>query len=248
MSYDTRIRYGANWYGNVNGVRVFRVDTDAAPARDVQAIEIPGRSGDLILDNKKYHNVDMVYTFVFYLGTSAVAESNVRDIKQRLLSSAGYQRLLDNTYSDEYYMAVVKGDIEPVFSPDREMAKMTVTFNRKPQRFLTSGNTRVHCTKDTSGTQIETIVNPASTISQPLFQIYGAGTFKVNDQTITIDSADEYTMIDSEMMDCYKGSVSKNGNVAFSNHEFPVFKGGTNTLEFGPGITEWYITPRWWRL
>lgn len=248
MSYDTRIRYGADWYGNVDGVRVFRVDTDTAPARDIQAIEIPGRSGDLILDNKKYHNVDMVYTFVFYNGRNSLAEGNVTDTKRRLLSSPGYKRLVDNTYPDEFYMAVIKEDFEPVFSPDRNMVKMTVTFNRKPQRFLTSGNTRIHGTKDTAATQSETIANPYSTIAQPLFQIYGTGTFKVNDQIITISSADEYTMIDSEMMDCYKDSVSKNANVTFSNHEFPVLTGGTNTLEFGPGITEWYVTPRLWRL
>ena len=50
------------------------------------------------------------------------------------------------------------------------------------------------------------------------------------------------------MMDAYKGTISKNGNVELSDYNFPVLVPGTNTITLGTGITKVEITPRWWQL
>ena len=86
--------------------------------------------------------------------------------------------------------------------------------------------------------------------ANPLLEVYGSGsaTLKVNGQIITFGNIDGNVSIDSEMMDCFKGSLSQNGNVTFSNNKFPVLLSSTNNIEMGTGITSLYVTPRWWRL
>ena len=196
----------------------------------------------------QYSNVELGYTIIFYenvrsqaLGTTA--RERAESCKNMLLSKSGYKQLKDTQQlSTDYYMAIVSRDLEPVISTDDNLAKFEVWFSRKPQIYMSSGALEWMVTNTAN------ITNPTRFDAQPLITAYGAGTFKVNDQTITISSADEYTVIDSEMMDCYKGSVSKNGLVTFSDHEFPVLVPGVNAVEISSGITKLLVVPRWWRL
>lgn len=91
-----------------------------------------------------------------------------------------------------------------------------------------------------------TIENPTLFDAKPLLRVYGAGTVGIGDYTFTISEADEYTDIDCEMMDCFKGAANKNPYVTFSNYEFPVLVPGVNKITMGAGITKIEITPRWY--
>lgn len=92
------------------------------------------------------------------------------------------------------------------------------------------------------------LTNPTIFPSQPLIRIFGAGTFTLNDITVTVSQADEFTDVDCELMDCYKGNVNKNQYVSFSTYDFPVLKSGQNTVGFAGGVTAVTIIPRWWRV
>lgn len=94
-------------------------------------------------------------------------------------------------------------------------------------------------------TDAMTIENPTLFDAKPLLRVYGAGTLTLGGQTITISTADVYTDIDCEMMDCFKDTVSKNGNVSFSGYDFPVIPPGRNVITMD-GVTQVDITPRWW--
>ena len=94
-------------------------------------------------------------------------------------------------------------------------------------------------------TDAMTIENPTLFDAKPLLRVYGAGTLTLGGQTITISTADVYTDIDCEMMDCFKYTVSKNGNVSFSGYDFPVIPPGRNVITMD-GVTQVDITPRWW--
>lgn len=88
------------------------------------------------------------------------------------------------------------------------------------------------------------IDNPTLFDAKPLLRVYGTGTLGIASSTITISSADVYTDIDCELMDCYKGSANKNAYVVFSSNDFPVLKPGKTGFTFS-GITQVDITPRW---
>ena len=87
--------------------------------------------------------------------------------------------------------------------------------------------------------------NPTLFDALPLLRVYGTGVLGVGSHTITITAADEYTDIDCEMMDCFKGSENKNQYVQFSGNDFPTLEPGINGFTFS-GISKVEVKPRWW--
>ena len=209
-----------------------------APARAYSVYQIPGRNGDLFVDEKRFENVELTYpAFIF-----EDMDENFMALRNFLLSRTGYQRLEDTYHPDEYRMAVYHEAMEPSIDARFEASVFEVKFNCKPQRFLKSGDRVIELTA--SGP----VYNPTMFESKPLLRVYGSGNLGIGSQTVTIANADVYTDIDCEMMDCFKGAVNKNANVSFTDHNFPVLGPGNTNFSLGNGITKVEITPRWWRL
>lgn len=99
-----------------------------APQYDYDFVSIPGRSGDLILDNGRFHNLEVRYpAFV-------VDPSQMAAIRAWLLGARGYQRLTDDYNPDEYRMAVYAVGLEG--DPFNQKAvNFDIVFNCKPQRY-----------------------------------------------------------------------------------------------------------------
>ena len=93
-----------------------------------------------------------------------------------------------------------------------------------------------------------TITNPTDFPSKPRIRVSGTGdgTLTVGNKTITLTDIDEYIVIDSMLMDCYKGTLNQNAKVALA--EFPMFKPGVNNLAYTGDITGLEVLGRWWTL
>ena len=97
-------------------------------------------------------------------------------------------------------------------------------------------------------TVTRTITNPFSFASKPYLKIYGNGI-----GTLMIQSGmsnkiwqleiDDYIEIDSEKMNCYKGTQLRNDKV--SGDGFPMFEKGENSIIFSGEITAIDVVPRW---
>ena len=220
------------------GAVVFPFQIDNAESQQYSAQTIPGRSGDLIYADHRYPNIQHSYDVVIH----SSFQTNFKAMRSFLTASNGYQRLEDTYNTDEYYMAVFQGVIEPTLHTDRALGKFRVVFNRKPQRYLKTGETTTNYTANA------TITNPTAFNAKPLLRVYGAGTLQIGNGAIVISSADEYTDIDCETMEAYKGTLSCNGRVSVSGYDFPVLTPGDNGLVLGTGITQVNVTPRWWRI
>ena len=108
-----------------------------APARDVAAIKVPGRNGELHIDNGRWQNVDLTYN-------DCVIESDFGDkfddFRAYCARHRGYQRLEDTFHPDEYRLADMTQGIKVKKLGTRYNAGwFDLTFNCKPQRFLKSG-------------------------------------------------------------------------------------------------------------
>lgn len=91
--------------------------------------------------------------------------------------------------------------------------------------------------------------NPSLFNSKPLIRVYGIGTFRVNDITVTIASHDKpYIDIDCELQECFYEGENMNEYVSFSGNDFPELQPGDNYMLLASGITKLDITPRWWIL
>jgi phage-related protein len=207
-----------------------------APERVYDAIEIPGRNGVLLGTERRMSNIDVTYPAYIY----ANFKQAMTELKSFLLSQIGYQKIIDSYYPGEYRLGYYAGGMEVEAMPTLDAGQFELTFNCKPQRYLISGDTVQTLTE--SGT----ITNPTAFASAPLLRIYGTGSATVNGVTLTISAADTYTDVDCELMEAYKGSVSRNSFLSLSGVDFPVLSPGENTITLGGGVTQIQITPRWW--
>lgn len=206
--------------------------TYAVPAKDVSMITIPGRSGDLTLDNNRFNNVDITYKALIYDNLN----DNYKAFTGAMMSQTGYKRLEDTFHPEEYRLAVFKEAIEPKLH-GYEAAGFEITFNCKPQRFLKSGEEILEVT--TSGV----VFNPTNFESRPLFRAYGNGTLTINNRVLTITGISDYIDIDTDMMNAFKGSTNMN---SYISGDFPLLDPGENEITFTGTKIE--IEPRWYIL
>lgn len=128
-------------FGGVNsrdfGVWISGSDTYAAPERDTEHVSVPGRNGDLIIDNGRWKNKQVTYPAFFPYNFPEKMEAFRAAICRKL----GYQRLEDSYHPDEYRMAEFVNGITPTnMAAYNKSGDFRLTFNCKPQRFLKSGD------------------------------------------------------------------------------------------------------------
>lgn len=208
-----------------------------APARSVETVSVPGRNGDLIFDNGRYENITISYE------AGIANAAGYDEFRAWLLSHMDYCRLEDTYHPNEYRMAVPTGGIAPSMEASLRLAKFTVSFNAKPQRFLKSGE--MAATLTASGRIYNHTFYPA----KPLIRVYGYGTLGVGDDTITIASHSlEYIDIDCDIEDSYCGASNANGYITLSGDNYPALPPGRTGITMTGKISKVVITPRWWTL
>lgn len=209
-----------------------------APEREYEKVSIPGRSGDLLIDNNRYKNIEIPYEAIVYQAFPC----NIDGLRNYLLSKQGYFRLEDTYHPEEYRMARYAGGLELTGLKYPRMGRVVLRFDCKPQRYLKNGE-RAH-----TFTAAGTLYNPTRMEARPLVRVYGKGAVGVGANTITITAADGYTDIDCELQDAYKGAANCNGNITLNSGAFFALAPGTNGVTLGRGVTKVEITPRWWKI
>lgn len=212
------------------------------PKRKQSTISVPGRNGDLLLQQQAYNNYKQEYDI--YL-SGPRNNSELPDVARAVaawLNVGGYQKLIDDYTPNSYRMAFFQGplDLENTFNL---YGRATIEFNCKPQRFLNIGD--MAQTISTSG---GTITNPTAFNAKPIITVYGSGaaTLQVGEYVCTLSSIDEYITLDSDTENAYSGTTNLNNTVTIP--EFPELVPGATTVTWTGGITSVQIIPRWWTL
>ena len=152
-----------------------------APQRAVDLLEIPGRNGNYALDQGRFNNITVTYK----AGIVDYSESDFADkvsaVRNWLCSKVGYVRLTDDYNPDEYRMAVFKNGIT-VDHDDLKTGEFDITFECKPQRWLTSGETA------TAVANNGTLINPTPFEAEPLLAVKGYGTIDFNGYEVELEA------------------------------------------------------------
>ena len=227
------------------GLHIEKKDVFSAPEYDAEFISIPGRSGDIINQNRRFSNIKVTYTVFLARKNPAALVSVLRDIKGWLYSEPDRYHELSDSYDVEYFRyGVISGrlDIEEQLN---KVGSFTVTFNCKPYKYSFAGQKTVAA--DSSEL---TITNPTAFESRPYIKLYGSGTVQLmimpdgqGTTTWVISDVDEYIEIDSELMNCFKDTVLKNDTV--TSKGFPVLKPGENSITCAGNVRRIEIVPRW---
>lgn len=247
------MRTGTLTWSGYNSLKDFGVyisgagEHNAAEA-DVTVYQIPGRSGDLIIPNGRYRNIEVRYP-AFIAHGFAVKEQGVRNW---LRSAVNYRDLTDTYDQTHFRKARPTGELE--FSPVRpDGANFEIVFDCDPRRFLVSGDSFATITggswSDDNPTEFD--ARPQIAVGDP----ENGMEIEVTDgdgRVTTFTATDDHVglvIIDCETQDIYDDSTLANLNSLFTiSGDFPSLSAGTNLITLTGNYSAASVRPRWWEL
>ena len=166
------------------------------PEKDYEVTHVPGRNGDIVIDQGSWQNVSRKYNLAMDAGKISYTEVASK-LVQWLHSASGYARLEDSYEPDFYRMAMYKdsGSISNIFN---KAGQIEVEFTCKPQRYFKSGEAA-----DIFVASSE-YRNPTDFPAKPLVKIHGSGSGVVGIGTYTVTIND---IIDGMIVDSDRKSV-----------------------------------------
>ena len=226
------------WHGKSSddvNVIVERYPSITIPTRKQEKVSVPGKNGDLIIEQDAFENYTQRYEV--YVSAEQPRLTTISHTVAEWLMVKGYQRLEDSYWLDTFRLACYKGgtSIENVLN---RFGRATIEFDCKPQRFYKSGDLPIVLTNG------QKLANPSAFTAKPLLVITGSGAGTISDGTHTLTLTDCDVTVDCDIMQIYKGTTNKNsvGSGAFLALD------GESTITWTGGITAVTITPRWWTI
>lgn len=219
------------------GLIITKAPAPAGPVRDVEYLELGGRSGTLLLDNGRFEDVEVSYPFIIAPGFERVP-ATASAIKAWLLTDVSPGALADTFDPDYFRIAVCSGPLD-ITEIVRQVGEGKIVFTCNPYKYSHTGQETISITTPTS------LMNPEPFDSLPYFKLTGSGaaTLYVAGQSIRISNIDGYLELDSEIAQAFKGAVNKNSTVTLD--EFPVMPAGEIPITWEGNITKVEIIPRW---
>ena len=153
-----------------------------APERDVESVEIAGRSGNVLIDNGRWKNLEVTYHAGTFGSDQDEFASKIRNFRNLLASRYGYHRLMDTYNPEEYRIGRFKS-VEVEAEGRKRAGEFDITFDCKPQRYLTSGESGVTVSNG------ESLYNPTPYDASPLLAVQGYGNISFNGYEIDLENA-----------------------------------------------------------
>lgn len=206
------------------GVIVTNSPEWVVPQRDVTSVSIPGRSGDLIIDNGRYNNLSISYavsTIPAFMKSTLY--ETINSLKDWLLTNDTYCKLTD-TYNPGYYRLARVSNINNIVNDIASVGSTTIIFDCKPYLYRNDGEQLIQATSTNF-----IIKNPEHCESEPYFKIFGSGdiTVSVGEYSFILANVTDYLEVDCEMQDCFRNYT--NCNKQFQG-VFPKLLWGNNNV------------------
>lgn len=199
-----------------NGVYITGEAVYNSAERDVEMIEIAGRSGALVMDKGRYKNVSLTYPAGAFGSDQAEFAKKMRQFRNLMATKHGYKRLVDDYHPDEYRMAVFKDAIEVEPVGNSKAGEFELLFDCMPQRYLMSGETPMAIS---SG---DVVFNPTMNDASPLLEVEGYGEINFNGYEIELndDVFGEITLLSRAkkvVADSASASILRSFDTAYTN-------------------------------
>lgn len=158
-----------------SGLNIFH-----SPERRIERIQVPGRNGELLIEDGSFENVELLFKDCFI---PRHFSENFTNLSNYLNRQKGYQRLELSWLPDEYRLAAFHGDIEASMKNWDGMGKFDLAFNCKPQRFLKSGEEPIFIMPPLNGTSTPSLYDfrqKGTTVRLLKMPESGSVSFKIN--------------------------------------------------------------------
>lgn len=225
------------------GVRIQSKNVYSVPKYDVTMTSIPGRDGELILPGGRFPNATVSYTCFVPAKSIVELSDKLTAIKGWLYTEPDRYHILTDTYDTKFFRKAVINNKLDISDQCRKIGLFTVNFSCYPFRYSYEGQEK------STYTQTFTLVNPYPFEAKPYLKLNGRGEGRLiiqsasSNKVWTFTTLNGYTEADSEQMNFYHDTVSKNDTV--SGDGFPILYPGENAISFDGAITSVEIVPRW---
>lgn len=195
--------------------------------KNVQEIEVPGRDGDLTVDDGTYKPITLPFV------CTLLDTSNLDEVMYWL---DGYSDLILSWQNDRSYKAKMINRID-ITQSLKTLGEFPLIFKAQPFASIIN-NPLITITVPGN------ITNLGTHASNPIIKVYGNGAIDltINGSVIHLTNVVEYVTIDADLMDCYKDTLLKNSDMS---GDFPEFVVGENTISWTGTVTSILITPNW---
>lgn len=219
---------------------------------DIEFEGAPWKSGDRIIDNHKFKNVE------FRVPIRAMApfcKMTLAEFSQHLtewllaVDRTDYHIYRD-TYTPGYYRKVIPTQIDEVIQEKRGVYETTITFNADPFLYSDRGMLPVTFTSNAEFEVRKTILNPEKWESLPRIKITGGGDFSCvfGDQSIIFADVTTGVIIDKTSETICDLSGNPANDIAYTL-KLPKFTTGSNSVVVtGESAFVVEIVPNWRRL
>lgn len=231
------------------GIEVEKYPNAQKPKRKVDVYTVPGRTGDIIMMQDAWENVEQKYEIWAGTGKEHSVAGSFSRVADWLFSPSGYCELWDDFDPMHYRLAYFDGQFDVSALSVGNVGRATIKFICNPKRYLVSGSEPIQVASAPFS-----LHNPTAFSSKPLVFVErsasGDGTVTVNGTVFTITDIPQYGLyIDCEKLDCYDTSGNNmNSHVTSSTSEFAVLDPGANAIGFTGNVQSIAIIPRWFEL
>ena len=208
------------------------------PQRKIEKVSVPGRNGDVIIENDAYEN--MIIAFPTLIRKNF--RTNYTALTNYLLSLKGYHRIESDEQPDVYRMGALYTGITPEMGVMNRHGVFDITFDFKPQKWLKSGEAYIDMPAGTTK-----MMNPTVHAAKPLILVQGTGTISFGGLSAQLTANTGETTIDCDTMNCFEGVIDRNSNLILSGDIYPELLPGQNDVVVS-GFTKVKMKPRWWEL
>lgn len=207
------------------------------PSRKSEKVSVPGRNGDLLIQQDAFENVHQRYDI--YVSAEEIRLPTITHKIAEWLCVKGYRRLEDSYWKDTFRLASFTGGVEIANILNR-FGKATIDFDCKPQRFFKNGDQFINLTN------AQILHNPSTFVAKPLIVVQGSGAGTITDgsNVLTLSNCNNIT-IDCDAKQIYQGLINLN---RYGSGAFPELQPGDTRIIWSGGITGIKLKPRWWTI
>ena len=210
----------------------------ASTTPDYQAVEIPGRDGDLLIPNNRFKSFKQDFP-ITYIGSYDDSIKKIEAAKQLMLQDTNWHDMSFSFDPDYIYRASFVGEFR--VKKSATYMTQTLSFNMMPYKYLTTGQTYQTITDG------DVLNNLGTILAKPIIKITGKGdcTIKIGNRSVSLKGIDGGIVMDSDSQLCT--------NLAGTRTQFDKMYGdfidiamGKQTVKItGDNITKTELLPRW---
>lgn len=162
--------------------------------RDVEIVEIPGKNGDIVIDNGRYKSVAFSPKFIMWKKSNFMSFEEQQNALTDLMTGAyGYSEMTILGNSNYTYMARVVDEVR-ITLDDEVSAEVEINFSLKPIKYITSGLNTVNLVNGAI------LNNIGKVSSNPMIVLTGTGnvTLTLGSKTVVFKNITDGVVVDFE--------------------------------------------------